>query len=279
MPRIIASVFAIFFCSATAVQAQSLTQATWNERIDLRVGDHLLQILGTDPNLPEPLTNSTNEHGYELTGSLTYGPPGPPQVTAHTEGRRDSTTQVSEAGATADGTITFQIRLKEISTPPVSVMSVPVIIQAQGTATTEGSPSFCDPICFYDVSATAYATVRLGESGSLFNLTISSTLGGAPPAAFDTTFTTALAPGAIVDGSMEALAHVGVELGAVEDFAKADAFVDPQFVVSDELIPGTSSKYSDFYEIEYGPGYWALGNPSPVVPTTWGKIKTLYSKP
>ena len=161
----------------------------------------------------------------------------------------------------------------------VSVMSVPVTIQAQGTATTEGSPSFCDPICFYDVAATAQSTIRLGESGSILNLTVTSTLGSVMPSAFDTTFTYALAPGAIVDGSLEAIAHIGVELGAVEDFAKATAFIDPQFVVSDELIPGTSSKYSDYYEIEYGPGYWALGNPSPVNTTTWGKIKALYFKP
>jgi hypothetical protein len=99
------------------------------------------------------------------------------------------------------------------------------------------------------------------------------------PASFDTTFTYALAPGTIVDGSLETLAHVAVELGAVEDFAKATAFIDPQFTVSDDLIPGTSSKYSDFYEIEYGPGYWALGNPSPINSVTWGKIKSLYSKP
>ena len=66
------------------------------------------------------------------------------------------------------------------------------------------------------------------------------------------------------------------DLGATDN-ASAEAFVDPIFVVSSDIIPGTSTRYDEVYEVEFSPGYWALGNPAPVEPSTWGMIKQLYT--
>ena len=62
-------------------------------------------------------------------------------------------------------------------------------------------------------------------------------------------------------------------------WAEATATITPNFAITTDLIPGTNSKYSNYFEIEYSPGYWALGNPTPVQTSTWGKMKSHYLKP
>jgi hypothetical protein len=58
---------------------------------------------------------------------------------------------------------------------------------------------------------------------------------------------------------------------------RATASVYPTVTVRYDVIPGTDdSRYSDYFHIEYSPGYWALGNPTPVQTSTWGKIKSQY---
>ena len=41
-----------------------------------------------------------------------------------------------------------------------------------------------------------------------------------------------------------------------------------------DKLRATCHAYGEFFEIEFGPGYFSL--PVPTVPTTWGKIKRLY---
>lgn len=44
------------------------------------------------------------------------------------------------------------------------------------------------------------------------------------------------------------------------------------------IIPGTTDNFRDFYEVEFSPGYWALGFPTATTPTSWGRIKSLYGE-
>jgi hypothetical protein len=43
--------------------------------------------------------------------------------------------------------------------------------------------------------------------------------------------------------------------------------------IVDEVVPAMNGSYRDFFSLEFGPGYFALGNPTPVAPATWGGIK------
>ena len=79
----------------------------------------------------------------------------------------------------------------------------------------------------------------------------------------------------VLNASLIAQASItafGVDAGG----ASASAFVDPIIEVADETIPGTSDSYRDHFDIEFGNGYYALGDPTPVEPATWGRIKSLY---
>jgi len=77
---------------------------------------------------------------------------------------------------------------------------------------------------------------------------------------------------------MGAMGHVSKSfIYAPSGWVKATATLLATITMSPGLIPGTDFKYSDYYRIEYSPGYWALGEPTPVAPTTWGRIKSLYS--
>ena len=55
----------------------------------------------------------------------------------------------------------------------------------------------------------------------------------------------------------------------------AVGMVDPIIEVADEVIPGTSSSYRDFFEIEFSPGYDAQ---TPVRRATFGEIKRRFGQ-
>jgi hypothetical protein len=55
----------------------------------------------------------------------------------------------------------------------------------------------------------------------------------------------------------------------------ATASIETAIEVADQLIPGTSTNYRDFYELEFSPGYYAL-RPEAVQSSTWSEVKSLY---
>jgi hypothetical protein len=66
-----------------------------------------------------------------------------------------------------------------------------------------------------------------------------------------------------------------VDLGAASagGRVRAEGMVDPIIEVADQLIPGTSSNFREFFEVELGDGYWAL--PSSI--TSWGSLKGRFT--
>jgi len=78
----------------------------------------------------------------------------------------------------------------------------------------------------------------------------------------------------VFNATISTHAYVSLAVSAITLNATAEAH--PAIAVSGGIIPGTESRYSDFYTIEFSPGYWALGNPTPVQPSTWGKMKSHY---
>lgn len=155
--------------------------------------------------------------------------------------------------------------------PPVSISMVPMeVITAMGTANASGTTEF---------SASARAGIILtgSVSGTLVNLEADTSSPGTESAAFNETVSFSIEPDEVVTGNLLASAQIITgDLGA-SDNASAEAFIDPIIVVSSDIIPGTSTRYDEVYEIEFSPGYWALGNPTPVEASTWGRIKRLYA--
>ena len=206
-----------------------------------------------------PVNTSSSLQGVSATVAYP-DTPSPPSVTSTVSGSANGDVVIAWAFAS----VTFQFQLNEIMAPVVSITSVPMSVTAMGTASATGTVEF---------SATARASLDLFSQmiGSLVMLEADGT------SFFDETVAFAIDPDEVVTGVILASAQITTgDLGATDN-ASAEAFVDPIFVVSSDIIPGTSTRYDEVYEVEFSPGYWALGNPTPVEPSTWGRIKQLYT--
>ena len=85
-----------------------------------------------------------------------------------------------------------------------------------------------------------------------------------------------LAPDEVVNGSISVSANIWPNEMQAGSSSSSTGWVDPIVSIANQTIPESSANYRDHYEIEYAPGYWALGS-TPVQETTWGRIKQLYA--
>jgi hypothetical protein len=252
----------------TASSSAQLEPASWTELVRLYDGPLFYQEwAGQDATSPESLTHSVTSTQYSLESGLTFGPPGPPFITAHSEGTL-STYAYGIYGnrATAQGTVSFQLRIIEKAPPPVVVEYVPLMIGVHGSVVV--APNSYG-------SAVASLVVMNGNTQVFGKSSEANTRGDRGPILLDATQTVSIQPGVVLTGSTSFSALVA--LFTVDANIEATASVGPVFEIASAFIPGTASEYRDFFEIEYSPGYWALENPTPVHTTTWGKIKSLYS--
>ena len=136
------------FCPKIASSQTPLNQTTWDEQILLQVGPQRQETAGTDPAQPEVITDSLAVSGWGASGSLIYGPPGPPQLTSHAFGKRINPyvppiPAAYDSIAQAQGTVTFQFVVRAIGTPPGLVTEVPVVIAAHGNTYNRGTVHGC----------------------------------------------------------------------------------------------------------------------------------------
>jgi hypothetical protein len=245
-----------------------LTPTAWNESLSFSADQENDSFVGVDPDNPEPQSGSLSGSSWSLDGSISFGPAGPPQATSMINGSYNSGL-TGFMGGTAYVRIDFEWAVRQTATPPVSVNEVPVKIEADGKAEADG-----DAAMFAVADADFNIATISGPLMSLEALVDNSS--GSAVDSFEVTTTIMLAPDAVVFGDLTANANIAAEVLQGGTSSSATAFIDPVFEVSDDLIPGTSSRYKDFFEVEFGAGYYALGNPTPVETTTWGKIKSLY---
>ena len=245
-----------------------LVPTAWNESLSFGADQQSDSHAGVDPDNPEPQSGSLSGSSWNLDGSITFGPAGPPQATSTINGSYNSGLS-GFLGGTAYVRIDFEWAVRQTSTPPVSVSLVPVKVEADGKAEADGDAA---------MFAVADADFNIATiSGPLMSLeAIVDNSSGSAVDSFEVDTTIMLAPDVVVFGDLTASANIAAEVLQGGTSSSATAFIDPVFEVSDELIPGTSSSYKDFFEVEFGAGYFALGNPTPVKTTTWGKIKSLY---
>jgi len=252
-------------CCFYPTTALCLNPAGWSEATTLTYEANFQNVDGGHPLSPDILSESLSGSGWSITADVFFGPPGPPQATV-TAGAQTAASAALNASASVG--IAFEFQIISIATPPVAVSTVPITLYTQGTVSTSGAAGLRPRA---NASITVY-----GNSGTLVNESILAT--GDPtddlPAsdAFAINAAAAYPPGVVLDAFMQATAHVSTEVSAAGT-AGAIAYIDPEISVADEIIPGTSVNYRDYFEIEYSEGYWALGNPAPVEPTTWGRLK------
>jgi len=251
---------------ASVIHADPLPAATWAETISLHIPNLTSNYTGQDPAAPEVLSKTTTSAGNSLTGDVTFGAAGPPFATTHAKG------SVPNGGdflnpltysVLSQTVIAFDARIVETHLPPVAVSTVPILIGSLGSLHATGN-------------AIASGSMIVHENGiEIFNKTASVTY-SVQQASLGASDARSLPPGTILHGDVIVTAQMSAAMSAS---GEATASLGPSFEVTSAFIPGTEYQYADFFKIEYSPGYWALGDPTPVGPISWGRIKTLYRAP
>ena len=249
---------------------QPLNATQWFESLSIDAGSQPGGSVGIDDSQPEPLAGSLTSANWNIEGDIVFGPPGPPHATTHVNGSYQS--GLIFIGATGYVMISFEFRVAAASAPPVPVTMVPMRVQSQGRAEVTGDVDFfASALAFLDlwsaagplVSLEARATNDPGDNNPNLD-------------SFNETRSFSAPANAVLSGSMVATATIQAEVPPAGIAATGEAFIDPIIEVSDDLIPGTSTRYSDVFEVEFSDGYFAQGDPTPVAPTSWSRVKSAY---
>ncbi len=254
---------------AGRVEAQfPLSSTLWEENISLTVGPSTAGFQGSDSAIPESHTEELSGIGYAVAGSVGFGSAGPPEGTA------EVTWNISEGNTSLNlssiVSIDFQFRVVETATPPVSVTDVPVHLLATGGGAVRnvfGSRA-TSSFRFQAVGAGILITSSLdvnGDSGTSDPATDAFTIDQTPAIPVDTV---------TLVGMSASASMLNVSVGAVAT-GTATGTIDPVIEIADELIPGTSSSYRDFFAIEFSDGYDAQ---TPVERITFGELKRRFGQ-
>lgn len=250
----------------TSLAHAQLNDVEWSESCSAVTNLGSDSNTGSDPNMPEPQTASLSGGSYSISGSVSFAG-GPPNVTSHLEG--SYTSGLTYMGGTAYCRIDYSFVVRELASPPViSVGPVPVNVTVQGTVGVTG-----DAALFANAYAAATLSTTLGPLRD-WTITVSNDQGQASDS-FNETARIDLDPDQVVMGDLTASANIAGEVLQSGTSSSGTAWIDPVIEIADELIPGSSFNFRDYYEIEVAPGYWALGT-APVASTTWGRLKNLY---
>jgi len=260
-------VFVVIVLLAPSTGHAQLSATMWNESLSLDADATSGGQPGADSELPEPLSDNLSGSQYSIDGSVSFGPPGPPQATSTVSGSYTSGLN-NFLGGNAYVRIDFTFQVRQTSSPPVSVSAVPITVHAAGSVNATG-----DAAMFANASSSFELFTSQGPLVS-YDVMASNGTGGSSDS-FNEMFQTTLAPDLTVSGAMTASANVGAEGLQPNIQGSATAFIDPVIEVVDDVIPGTGSSYRDYFDIEFGSGYFALDT-VPVEPATWGQIKTRY---
>ncbi len=259
----------LVICFPAVTRAQ-LNSAFWDEETGYVAGEETGFDIGIDPAVPEAMANSWSGSGWAVEANVSFRSPGPPQATvhiigSHTSGALDFFTGIAEVQ------ISFQFRVVQTQPPPVSVSLIPYTVEAEGSAdaTPSGLSSFAG-VTFELLSAAhgAFITAEAIAEGLDGPASDSFTLNRLEQAELEEVFTV----------NLSAIAQFDAAAPGALSSGEAVADIDPIIQVANLQVPGTSSSFREFFEIEFGEGYWALGDPSPVGHMTWGQVKALYQR-
>jgi len=262
----LSSICIVFALGAGPVAAQ-LQDVEWNESLNLIANpDSMYSQTGSDPAIPEPLSGMLAGSGYSIGGSVTFAS-GAPNVTSDVQGSYQSGLFYLEGSAY--GRIDFEFAVRLVTTPPISVSSVPVNVHVQGTAGVTGNG---------DLFAAAWSSVNIATgSGPLGGWMVQvDNSSGQTTDNFNESPQYQLAPDTVVFGDKTASASIQGEGLVPGSSATATAWVDPIIEIADEPIPGGGgASYRDFFDIEFADGYAALDELA-IQDATWEEIKQLY---
>ena len=246
-----------------------LPEATWAEICIASVDEERDSREGTTSE-PENILAEAQSATAGQTASVVYNSSGPPAVTVEVNGTAD---EPSELFGLADCRIAWHFRVVASGPIPARVEPVPVNVIVSGWANANGTP---------ENNAHSGATLMISDSamGDLMTLhqVIATSSGEADARSINAQLQTfSVLPDVQLDGSLAVSATNGAGGTAGAGTSKAGAYLEHSIEVAAIPIPGDGTLFSDLFEIEYGPGYWALGS-VPVRSTTWGDMKNRFQE-
>jgi len=180
---------------ATSPSWAQLSSVGWNEALSLSTNLGQESHVGSDSALPEPQNGTLSGRGYSLSGSISFVSPGSPNTTVSIDANYQS--GLFYMGGTSYSRIDFEFRVVQTAVPPVAVGTVPVVVQAQDTATTTGDISlFPSSSASFNLSTPAGPLLAWqASSGHLL-------AGPQTSDSFNNSQQVDLAPGVVVSGDM-----------------------------------------------------------------------------
>jgi hypothetical protein len=244
-----------------------LSPAMWQENISLSSDSAPTTFQGADDFAPESHIEELSGISFNATGSIQFGSGVAPEGTA--EVTWDVSELTTPLNLSSILNIDFQARVIETSTPPVAVTEVPVHLVANGSGVADevfGSRA-TSQFVFRAIGTEVLVSANLDVDGNSESPNPSSDT-------FSIDETVMVPVDAVILVSMTATASmgsVGVPPGST---GKATGMVDPVIEIVDEIIPGTSDSYRDYFAVEFSDGY---GAQTPVQRVTFGEIKSRFS--
>jgi len=253
----------LFFAAPTGAQ-DPLGPTFWMETLSLDLADQSKQISGASALSPEEISDFLEGDGCLISGSVVFASSGPPAgMTALPADDLQGACDALYGRAAVH--IEFEFRVNQTAAPPVSVSRVPVMVHSRGIAGVNGRGLYAEATVSFQIGFHPFPSVQhMAEADTLNRM-----------ASFNESDRLNLVPGQVESVRMIGESEVAATSSPGAS-ASPSASIDHDIEIADELIPGTSNLYSEFFELEFSSGYWALGPPAPVAPNRWGQIKKLY---
>jgi len=231
---------------ASATAQFPLSPALWDESISLEVEGSSSMFAGSDPQAPEPHTETLSGTGYSTSGVIGFGMGGPPLGTAKVTWDLASGNPSLDLSSLVN--IDFQARVIQTAEPPVAVSEVPVHVTAVGTAAVED---------VFGTRATSFFRFQAFSPSVLVTNTLDLSGNSGMPASdsFSIDETPSVSVGMAILVGMSATASMGIVSNPSPAAGEATGTINPVIEIADEIIPGTSSSYRDFFAMEFSDGY------------------------
>jgi hypothetical protein len=263
---------ALLISSSPPASAQ-LADAMWIENVSIQVDFDFGGEIGSDNSKPENLSSSRSGDDYVASGSVTYAQSAVPEVTCEASTNYQAG-ELTNLIVDTSASVIWRFVVVESASGGPSVSSVPIHVTAQGSASVTADAATLS-------AANARFSIRYEEGAVavVYEDIVANNVGGTTP--LSDTFAVDDQFPMPIDEVFVALIITGASSRASFDqgpaVGSATGFVDPIIEVADELIPGSSSNYRDYYTVEFSKGHDA-GDPSTPLRSSpsMGELKSRY---
>jgi len=249
-----------------------LSDALWTESVSIQANLEFGGQTGSDNSKPENIAGTLDGADYVATGSVHYTPSLVPAVTCqastnYQSGALDILTVDTFAS------VIWEFVVVESASGGPSVSSVTINVLAEGSAAVTADAATL-------AAANARFEIRYLNTGVavVYEDIVANNVGGGTPLSdsFAVSNSFALPIGEVFRAMIMTGASSRASFDQGAAVGSGTGYVDPVIEVADELIPGSSESYRDYYQVEFSQGY-DTGVTTPVRSNaSMGRLKSMF---